>query len=73
MNLLRWFLVHWLVFHVLVVVAGLVAAILVLILQTGLYKLYSLIPFTVLGTVAICWVKVSHFEFFPNSFYTDIV
>lgn len=54
----RWFLLHWLVFHVFVVAAGLVATILILLLQTSLYKLYSLIPIGVIFTVIICWVKV---------------
>jgi len=58
----RWFLLHWLVFHVFVVAAGLIAAILILLLQTSLYKLYALLPIGVIFTVILCWVKV--YEYF---------
>lgn len=54
----RWFLVHWLVYHVVIVAAALVATILILLLQTGLHKLYSLIPIAVIVTLVLCWVKV---------------
>jgi len=54
----RWYLVHWLVLHVLVVVAGLVATILILLLKSGLHKLYCLIPISVIVTIVFCWVKV---------------
>jgi len=54
----RWFLVHWLVFHVFVVIAGLVATILLLLLQSSLYKLYCLIPVGLIVAIILCWVKV---------------
>jgi len=54
----RWFLVHWLVYHVVIVAGALVAAILILLLQTGFNKLYSLIPIFLIVTLVLSWVKV---------------
>ena len=59
--LLRWFLVHWLVYHVVIVAGALVAAILILLLQTGFNKLYSLIPIFLIVTLVLSWVKVGTF------------
>jgi len=54
----RWFLVHWLVYHVFVVAIGLVATILILLLQSGLYKLYCLVPVAIIVSIVLSWVKV---------------
>ena len=49
------------VYHVVIVAGALVAAILILLLQTGFNKLYSLIPIFLIVTLVLSWVKVGTF------------
>lgn len=54
----RWFLIHWLVFHVLALVLLFVTSILVFVMQPALWKLMGIVPVVLAFLTMYCWAKV---------------
>ena len=55
----RWYLMHWLVFHLLALVLLFITSILVFVVQVSLWKLIGIIPVVVAIFTIYCWAKVT--------------
>ena len=55
----RWFLMHWLVIHLLALVILFITSILVFVVQVSLWKLIGIIPVVVAIFTIYCWAKVT--------------
>ena len=58
LNNRRWFLMHWLVLHLVLVVLLFVTSILVFVVQLGLWKLLGLVPVLLALVTMHIWAKV---------------
>ena len=58
MALSRWFLIHWLVFHVLALILLFITSILIFVVQPVLWKLMGIIPVVLAFLTMYCWAKV---------------
>ena len=56
--LTRWYLLHWLVLHLVVVILLFVTSTLVFVVQRGLWKLLGLLPLSIALLTMFCWAKV---------------
>jgi len=54
----RWYLVHWLIFHVVLIAVGIAVSLLIILLQRDLNMLYAVIPVTMTAIVIFSWIKV---------------
>lgn len=54
----RWFLMHWLVFHVVALVLLFITSILVFVVQVALWKLMGIVPVLLALFTMYCWAKV---------------
>jgi len=54
----RWFLIHWLVFHVLSLVLLFITSILIFVVQPVLWKLMGIVPVVLAFLTMYCWAKV---------------
>jgi len=57
-KLKRWYLLHWLIYHVISAVALFVTSILVFVIQKNLYKLIGIVPLFVIGVILLIWMQV---------------
>ena len=55
----RWYLMHWLVFHLLALVVLFITSILVFVVQVSLWKMIGIIPVVVAIFTIYCWAKVT--------------
>jgi len=54
----RWFLMHWLVFHIIALVLLFITSILIFVVQTALWKLMGIVPVLTAFLTMYCWAKV---------------
>jgi len=54
----RWYLVHWLIFHVVLIAVGIAASLLIILLQRDLSMLFAVIPVTMTAIIIFSWIKV---------------
>jgi len=54
----RWFLMHWLVYHVLALILLFLTSILVFVVQPALWKLLGIVPVILAFFTIYCWAKV---------------
>jgi len=54
----RWFLMHWLIIHLMALVLLFITSILVFVVQVNLWKLVGIVPVVVAIFAMYCWAKV---------------
>ena len=55
----RWFLIHWLVYHILALILLFLTSILVFVVQPALWKLLGIVPVILALFTIYCWAKVT--------------
>ena len=56
----RWFFIHWLLFHLLVMIILFITSIILCVVQISLWKLVGIIPVMVAIFSMYCWAKVGN-------------
>ena len=59
----RWFLMHWLIFHIIALVLLFITSILIFVVQAALWKLMGIVPVLTAFLTMYCWAKVTFAEY----------